>query len=532
MSTSRAIKPKRDDTQLSNWQPMPERAPSVERADQPTIARIIAMVGLFLLVLGALALTAPLYRASAAISPDWGFFFASIGICLIFYHTFIERDQQFRRLYSFVGLALVVGGLAVKAIAFRGGYEIWFMLGGIPAMMIGLVFLIAVIRNESDASFRNLVLNVIGIEAVLMIGMAMVFGLRSTDYLAGEGVVLLILGLLFACTYIGQQDAGSDRSYNAGLALGIVGVFGIVATIVRVMLSQTSFFLPGGLVLSGMSIVYIAISVGICTDWPVILIARRDLAAYFYSPVGYFVFIGLTIMGGFIFFQFTETLIRILSQADQAVRPGQRPPSPEIPEPIVFSYVFSILPVIAQMFIVPVVTMRLLSEEKRSGTLEVLMTAPISDVSVVVGKLLACWIFYMLTWVPWWLYLVSLRYYGNQSFDYLPVLSFVLALSTIAGGLLSMGLFFSSLTSNQIIAAVLAFVGVMLHLVMYFLVIYGQFLSRYPAVTETLRFVNFFHLWESSLEGMISPRHLMFHLSVTIFFLFATVKILESRKWK
>src|SRR5471030_2012415 len=88
MSTSRAIKPKRDDTQLTNWQPMPEKAPSVERADRPTIARIIAMVGLFLLVLGALAMFAPLWRTAAAITPAWGFFFGSIGVCLILYHTF------------------------------------------------------------------------------------------------------------------------------------------------------------------------------------------------------------------------------------------------------------------------------------------------------------------------------------------------------------------------------------------------------------------------------------------------------------
>ena len=97
MSTSRAIKkPKRDDTQLSNWQSMPERAPSVERADSPTVARIVAMVGLFLTVLGALAMYMPAWRGASAISPDWGFRFFTVGVCLILFHTFVERDFQFR----------------------------------------------------------------------------------------------------------------------------------------------------------------------------------------------------------------------------------------------------------------------------------------------------------------------------------------------------------------------------------------------------------------------------------------------------
>ena len=86
MSTSRAIKKrKRDDTQLANYTPMPERAPSVERADTPAIARVIAMVGLFLTVLGTLAMFAPKFQRAPVISPGWGFFFTSIGVVLLLY---------------------------------------------------------------------------------------------------------------------------------------------------------------------------------------------------------------------------------------------------------------------------------------------------------------------------------------------------------------------------------------------------------------------------------------------------------------
>src|SRR5436853_7938064 len=137
MPTSPTIKkPKRDDTQLSNWQSMPERAPSVERADSPTVARIVAMVGLFLTVLGALAMYMPAWRGASAISPDWGFRFFTVGVCLILFHTFVERDFQFRRLYGFLGLALVIGGVVLRLMAFKSGYTSWFLYYGLPALSI------------------------------------------------------------------------------------------------------------------------------------------------------------------------------------------------------------------------------------------------------------------------------------------------------------------------------------------------------------------------------------------------------------
>src|SRR6202011_3337751 len=98
------------------------------------------------------------------------------------------------------------------------------------------------------------------------------------------------------------------------------------------------------------------------------------------------------------------------------------PMAPPLFEPIVLPYIFDIIPVLMQMILVPVITMRLIAEEKRSGTLEVLLTAPVNESTVVIGKFLAAWLFYLLTWVPWWLYLIALRYMGGEPFDYRPIL--------------------------------------------------------------------------------------------------------------
>ncbi len=457
MSTSRAIKPKRDDTLLSNWESQPERAPSVERADRPLVARILAMIGLFALVLGGLAMVAPTWRLGVSLGPAWGFFFASIGAFLILFHAFAEHDLQFRRLYAVVGLALLMSGVVLRLMAFNSGSMTWFVLGGVPGMAIGLTVLVAVIRNETDAYFRKLLLNIIGGVGALAIVYCIVQTLRDRapfPFLPGEGALMLLAGLFFISAYIGLQELNDERGYHAGLALGAVGILGFIIGAFLSFKPDSIFLVPGGLILMGISALYIAISLGVCVDWPIVVLARRDLASYFYSPVAYLIFIGMLITAWIMFFFFT---LSILTNGPRGV----------MFEPIIGSYIFHIWPVIVQIFIVPVLTMRLLSEEKRTGTLEVLMTAPVNEISIVLGKFLAAWVFYMLTWLPWWLFLVGLRYFGGEEFDYRPVLSFSAALMVISAGLLSMGLFFSSLTNNQIIAAVLTFVGVIAHLGFY-----------------------------------------------------------------
>ncbi len=515
MSTSRAIKPKRDDTLLSSWESMPERAPSVERADKPIVARILAMVGLFLFVLGGLAVTYPLWRTGTPIiNFGWGFFFGSIGLCLLLYHAFAERDLQFRRLYAFAALGLVIAGVVLRLIAFKSHMD-WYLKAGVPALSVGLIVLIGVIRNETEANFRTLLLNIIGALGGLMIVFSLVWGLRTPDFLAGEGAVMMVLSLFYACTYIAMHD-DRDHRYYAGLILGALGVVGFLAGLARSLWPESNFMVPSGLVLMGMSLLYFVVALGICVDWPVIVLARRELAAYFYSPLAYLVFIAQLIMTWVMFGMFASTI-----DAASDSRSGG------LFEPIIGSYIFALIPVIVQLFFVPAITMRLMSEEKRSGTFEVMMTAPVNEISVVLGKFLASWFFFMLLWVPTGLFLISLRYVGGEEFDYRPMLSFYVAMAAISAGMVSMGLFMSSLTSNQVIAAVFTFVGVTANLVCYIL----KFESFAAPFSELMAFVNYLDFMLESVQGIIAPRLLLFHVSVAVVFLFATMKVLESRKW-
>jgi ABC-type transport system involved in multi-copper enzyme maturation permease subunit len=175
--------------------------------------------------------------------------------------------------------------------------------------------------------------------------------------------------------------------------------------------------------------------------------------------------------------------------------------------------------------------MRLFSEEHRTGTLEMMFTAPVEEPVVVLSKFLGTLIFYMLVWVPWGLYLVSLRYYGGTEFDYIPVIGFAVILLFSGASFLSMGLFFSSLTRNQMTAAVMTFV-VMLGLVLIFFFKGVGLISPTGALSVWLTRFSFVDTWMLVLKGKLVPRDVVLYLSETAWFLFMTVKVLESRKWR
>jgi ABC-type transport system involved in multi-copper enzyme maturation permease subunit len=282
-------------------------------------------------------------------------------------------------------------------------------------------------------------------------------------------------------------------------------------------MTSRDYFIPSGITLMATSVVHFALALGICSDHPFVVLTRRELAGFFYSPIAYLVLFGSTVVSGILFYLVVASLLL------DAIR-GET-----IMEPIVYFYLGNAIPVIIQMIVVPVLTMRLISEEKRSGTLEMLLTSPVNESSIVLSKFLACWIFWMISWLPYFLFLVGLRVVGGEEFDYRPLLSFGLALAATGGGFMAMGLFFSSITKNQIIAAVLTFVGMMVHLSLF--MFQGVF-DPGSIWREIFTYASFFDLWRTYLQGNFAPRYLIFHVSAMVFFLFLTVKVLEARKWK
>jgi len=513
---SRAIKPKRDDTMLSNWQSTPETAPSVVQDDAPGTARVLALIGLILVAFGGFAVLAPTFKKVYIIGPATGVFCLALGLILLVFHALTDRDVQYRLMYLLIGYLGIGVGVALRLLPFGGSVGALFLSIGLPALVLGLIFVLAAIRHETDAKVRlslTIPLAALGFTLIVMGSFA---GNLSQQFLMPEGILISLIGLIFIGAFLGTQGPGTDIGYGVGAGVGLVGIVGLAVVVFRSWFGTMPFIVPSGVVLLSISLIHLLVGLCVCTDWPVLVLFRRELRAFFVSPIGHLVFLE-NVLIAWLWFVFFQNGVAI-----SAERGGML-------EPIVRSYLFNYFVVISQVFIVPVLTMRLFSEEKKSGTLEVLLTAPVSESSVVIGKFAAAFVAYLFTWAPWFGFLIALRIYTGTDFEYRPLLSFLAAMMLTGMGFIAIGLFFSSITSNQIIAAVLTFVAMIMQSLPFFR---DFFEIREGSIwNDILTYVSPMDLWLNSLYGILAPRFFLYHLSVAVFFLFLSTRALEARRW-
>ena len=240
----------------------------------------------------------------------------------------------------------------------------------------------------------------------------------------------------------------------------------------------------------------------------VLLLTRREISAYFVSPIAYVAMALFLVISG-IFFALAD------------FRPGA---------PAAMRSIFDIMMFIL-IFILPIVTMRSLSEEQRSGTIETLLTAPVTDIEVVVAKFLASWIFYLAMLAPTLIYVVLLTAFGNP--EYGPMASGYLGLALLGALYVSVGLLASSLTQNQVIAAVTAFV------ILIVLAMLGPWVatavpSRYWIIPlrSVIKYATVRTHYLDFGQGVVDLVHVVYFLALTAYALFLTVKVLESRRWR
>jgi ABC-2 type transport system permease protein len=508
---TRSIKPKREDTMLSDWQSMPESAPSTIRKEGSVAAQLLLFVGLFFGLIGILALVPLPEGWHYFIRPGFGYMALTIGAALVLYHCFVEREPQFRLLYTMAAFGLIVGGIFVRLVVLtRDNADGYFYAIGLPMLIAALAFLIGVVRHESDPVQTRVHRFVLLLAGAVMIGYAAVRGHLSADFLASEGIVFLLLGLAYIGAYLGLSGDREDLAPTVAWALVIAAGLNLTLAVVRSLTNDT-FFIPSGVIFVGVSLLAFLIAGLLLSDWPMVVLFKRELNGYFFSPIAYLVLLGCAIIFAINFFFFREKI-------------GDRM---GMPEPIMRAYVIDLFPVIGMMALVPILTMRVFSEEKRSGSLEVLLTAPINEGSVVLGKLLAATVFFLVAWLPFFLYLVALRVFGGNEFDFRPVLSFALALAITGGSLVAVGLFFSSLTSNQLIAAVFTFAVMVGEIMIWFL--QGMMPGN---LGDFLGSLSFIELWKEAATGILPLKLYALHAAVGVFFAFLTTLVLSARKWK
>jgi ABC-type transport system involved in multi-copper enzyme maturation permease subunit len=543
---SKAIKEPTGQPPLTpGWQPPAETAPSVVRPDEPLLARVIGFVGLLLFVLGALVYVRNIMGREAVylfgifrFGPGMGVVFFITGVCGLLYHAAVDKDIQYRRTYGALGFAWLIAGFIFSLIPVRDQVGNLFLPYGLVSFTLGLLFLLPISRNEDDPLWQFAISRAVAGVGILLAVVGFIGGNVSADFLLTKGLPMGVLGLCFLWAYVGLQGAGSERGYYAGLGIGAAGALVFLVALGRSVLPPllhswgwvaerpAPYLVPQGLLLMALGLAYVGLALGICSDSTFLVLLRRELASFFYSPIAYIVLFGMMVVAWYLYLQFFNRLL-IWSDPQRFLRFANQPDDPLV-EPVVQWYVQDWAIIISMVFVVPVLTMRLLSEEKRTGTLEVMFTAPVREATVVLSKFFAAFLVFLVAWLPLALFLVSLRVEGGRDFDYRPMLSFYLALACSGAGFIAMGVFFSSLTRNQVASAILTFVGM---LVMTVVFIFNRAQSADSAWGVFLTHISYIDLWLRSLEGVVVPRLLVFHLSMAVFWLFLTTKVLEARRW-
>ncbi len=184
---------------------------------------------------------------------------------------------------------------------------------------------------------------------------------------------------------------------------------------------------------------------------------------------------------------------------------------------------FEIVPAVF-LFVIPAVTMRLLSEEWKAGTVELLLTKPLHDAEIIIGKFLAAWALVGLALAPTLVYYATLAYLGD--IDNGPVIGGYAGLLLMAGVYVAIGLFASSLTENQVVAFILGFVMV------FGLYMLDKTLIYIPSwLNTTVEFIGIDSHFRNIARGVVDSRNVIYFVSVLGFMLYLSVLSLERRKW-
>jgi ABC-2 type transport system permease protein len=493
-------------------------------------------------------------------------------------------------IFAITGALVLIGGSTLESVRFQG-QPIFAGAGSmIPVIagLLGLAFTVAPIRHESNADAKAITTTMLLLVGVTLSGGAVIIGLGNVALLPGPGLIMAILGGAFLTAYFAQAGTTDGLGYSIAVLLGALGALTLIystaksvwptvlfegpsaiqntlkqrdnwklaARIAAVMISllvadrmarsrsasipvkfsfaaaglvfaavftvgsftqiitdpPKAFFVPTGLLLALIGLIHLGISAVHVSESQLVTLTKRELSAFFVSPIVYFIVFGAGVVAAIGHMDF---MISVANNASE--------------EPIVQNNsallnfaAFTIL------FLIPALTMRTFSEEKRTGTLEVLLTSPVNEWQIVMSKFIAAWLMYMLTFAPAMLYLVALRLEAG-AFDYRPLLSYMVAIGVCGSAFVGMGLFFSSLTANQIVAAMLTFVGM-------FTLLLTIALKRYadgfgPTLLAFIGKFDFLTLWYQSLRGQVPVSQCAVFASLGVVWLFLTAKVLEARKW-
>ena len=251
--------------------------------------------------------------------------------------------------------------------------------------------------------------------------------------------------------------------------------------------------------------------------WPIF---KKEMRLYFTSPVAWVVFTIFLLIGGYFFYSifafFTQASLqsamnpqmgRELNVTDSVMRP-------------LFSNISVIL-----LLLMPLVTMRLFAEERRAGTIELLLTYPVRDGAVLAGKYLAALVLYAIMIGLTVLYPVIVVYFARLEWG--PVLTGYLGLLLMGATFIAVGVFASSLTENQIVAAITTFGALLIFWILGWSADYAG-----GTAGRVLQFLSILEHNDSFSKGVLDTKDILYYVNFTLLALFLTLRSLEARRWK
>jgi ABC-2 type transport system permease protein len=258
----------------------------------------------------------------------------------------------------------------------------------------------------------------------------------------------------------------------------------------------------------------------------ILAITQKELRTYFVSPVAYVVLTVFLIISGFFFERIVSfTIERSMMMMMQSQQFGGPPPALDVPA-MVDRHFFGILSTVI-LFMLPMITMATFAEEKRRGTIELLLTSPITNIQVILGKFLAALSFFIVMLLPTLLYHAFVYFYTSPRMGLGPMFSGYLGLLLLGGSLISLGIFISSLTENQIVAASITFGAFLLLWVI-------ELVSRSggPVLQEVISYLSILNHFEDFSKGVIDSSSVIVYCSFIFLGLFLTYRSIESLRWR
>lgn len=232
-----------------------------------------------------------------------------------------------------------------------------------------------------------------------------------------------------------------------------------------------------------------------------IAIIKREILAYFSSAIGYIVLAAFYVFGGFYFY-----MSALMSNTTD------------------LSYTFSSLFIIL-IFIIPILTMRLFSEEKKQKTDQALLTAPLSLTAITLGKYFAALIMYLLCIIVTLVYAIIISFFSAP--DWTNIFGNFLGIFLLGAALIAIGMFLSSITENQIVAAI---GGIVVGVLMLFLDSIAHSISV-EFISNILKKMSFMSYYNNFTLGILNLKDVVFFVSVCALFIFFTIRVFEKRRW-